>query len=129
MQGFLTWIGGYNLLGAPLLFAMLDPRVADFVLRRGTEIVTEPVTHAGLARLWLWWAASAQIFVGAVMLLVRRWPTEAQREVVLCALALYGAMYVSLVVGGRRPGFGRGVYVTHGLWLGQIAWGAWALRG
>jgi hypothetical protein len=129
VHDFLTYIGGYNLLGAPLLFAMLSPGIADLILRRGTEIVTEPVAHLGLARLWLWWAASAQLFVGGVMLLARRWPLDAQRDVVACALVLYGAMYVALLVGGRRPGFGRGVFVTHALWLGQLGWGVVALRG
>ncbi|MBM4381343.1 MAG: hypothetical protein FJ086_18895 [Deltaproteobacteria bacterium] len=129
MNAFLTWIGAYNLLGAPLLASLLDARVADAVLRRATAITTEPVRHEGLARTWLWWAASAQLFVGAVMLRARQWPAPAQRDVVAITVGLYASMLLALLVAGRRPGFGPGVAVTAVLWGLQLGWGLAALGG
>ena len=129
MDAFLFWIGGYNLLGAPLLAALMDARVADLVLRRATGITTVPVRHEGLARTWLWWSASTQLFVGAVMLRARQWPPGSQRDVVAITVALYASMLLALVVAGRRPGFGPGVPVTAVLWVLQLGWGLFALAG
>ncbi len=129
MTDFLLWVGSYNLLGAGLLMAMHHDRVADFVLRRATEIVSVPFVHGAWSRMWLWWAAAVNLFLGAVMVRAGRWPVEVQREVVLGAVVVYVVMYVVLAWGGRGPRFGRGVWVTHALWLAQIGWGAWTLRG
>ncbi len=127
MTSFLWWIGLYNLLGPLVLGAMHDERVANFVLRRATEVVAVPYEHGAFGRMWLWWAATTNGFVGAVMMLATRWPEAAQREVALCAFAVYAVLYVVLWVGGRGEKWGRGVPVVHGLWLAQLTWCAWGL--
>jgi hypothetical protein len=127
MGEFLFWIGLYNLLGSFLLMAMHHEPLAAWVMRRGTEMVSEPYEHGRFGLLWLWWAATGNCFLGAVMLLATRWPPEAQREVCICVIALYAIMYVVCVAGGRKPPWGRGVYSLHVLWPAQIAWGVWAL--
>ena len=129
MADFLLWIGLYNVLGVLILMAMHHEGIADFILRRSTEIIAEPYTHGSFGRMWLWWAATTNAFLGAVMLLSLRWPEAVQREVVVGVVAVYVVMWVVLLVGGRGPRFGRGVYVCHGLWISQIAWGGWALSG
>jgi len=30
-------------------------------------------------------------------------------------------------LGARGPRWGRGVWITHGLWIAQIGWAGWAL--
>lgn len=130
MVDFLLWIGLYNLLGPLLLVAMHDERIADAVLRRGTEIVGEPYTHGRFGRLWLWWAATVNAFLGAIMVLATRWPSTAQREVCVAVLVVYVAMYAVCAIGARRrPPWGRGALSIHILWPAQIGWGAWALWG
>ena len=126
MRSFLLWIGAYNVLGAFVLMAMHDDRVADFLLRRGTVIVTAPYRHEGHARMWLWWAAMTNLFLGAVMVRATRWPTEIQREVTLAAVGVYAVLWGAVIIGMRAPRYGRGRYALHPLWLGQIAWGLWS---
>ena len=128
MVDFLLWIGLYNLLGSLALFTMHNEHVADWVMRRGTEAVAVPYEHGPFGRLWLWWAATANTFMGAVMVLATRWPTVVQREVCVAVIALYGVMYVVCAIGGRRrPPWGRGALSIHVLRPSQMAWGLWAL--
>lgn len=126
MQQFLWWIGLYNVVGVLVLAAMHSERFADTVLRRATEIVAVPYTHGEFGRLWLWWATSANLFLGSVMMLSTRWGHQAQREVTLAAVAVYAVMYLVMIFGGKKPKYGNGIYVTHGLWIAQITWGLWA---
>jgi hypothetical protein len=128
MAAFLWWIGLYNLSGSLVLMAMHDTRVADWVLRKGTEMVSEPYEHGRFGRLWLWWSATTNAFLGAVMMLASRWPSDIQREITIAVLGVYAIMYVVCILGGRkRPPWGRGVSSLHVLWQAQIAWGIWAL--
>lgn len=125
MATFLTWIGLYNALGGLLLMGMHFDRVADFVLRKGTEIVPEPYAHLGYSRMWLWWAAMTNLFMGVVMWRAAAWPVEIQREVTLYAIGVYFIGWMCVVIGCRKPRYARGIYALHPLWLGQIAWGAY----
>lgn len=129
MATFLTWIGWYNVLGAALLAAMHFEPVADFLLRRATEIVAEPYAHGPFGRLWLWWAAAANLFLGAAMVRAASWDIATQREVVVGALGVYAVMFVVLLVGGRGAKFGRGIWITAALWLAQLGWGVASLVG
>jgi hypothetical protein len=128
MDAFLLWIGLYNLT-APLLFVpmLFSERFADLVLRRATEIIAEPYTHGPFGRMWLLWVTVANTGLGALMLLARAWPTEAQRHVATVILGVYAFMWLGMLLGARGPRWGRGVYITHGLWLVQMAWCGWAL--
>lgn len=123
MSDFLLWIGLYNLIGSIMLMAMHFERIADTLLRRATEIIAEPYLHGAYGRLWLWWAATMNLFVGVVMLLATRWEAVVQKEIILAVVGIYVLMYLVMVFGGRKPKYGSGIYVTHVLWLIQIAWG------
>jgi hypothetical protein len=127
MTSFLTYVGWYNLLGPVLLFALQSERIADLVLRRGTEIIAQPYTHGPYGRLWLWWTAGANGALGFVMVRAVGWPRDAQNDVVVAALFVYLVLYVAMAVGARAPKYGRGLWTVHGLWIGQIAWGLYAL--
>ncbi|MBK9752400.1 MAG: hypothetical protein IPO88_02630 [Nannocystis sp.] len=80
MSGFLFWIGAYNALGAFIVMAMHFDGVADAVLRRATEVVDRPYHHEGYARMWMWWAAMVNLFMGLVMVRAAGWPAAVQRE-------------------------------------------------
>jgi hypothetical protein len=127
MSGFLFWIGAYNAFGGLLLMAMHHEAVADVVLRRVTEVIDRPYRHEGLARMWMWWAALVNLFMGAVMVRAAGWPVAVQREVTLLAIGVYVIGWLCLVIGVRRPRYGRGIYALHPLWLAQAGWGVWAL--
>ena len=75
----------------------------------------------------MWWAATTNLFLGAIMILASRWPLELQREVTIAVIAVYAIMYLVCTIGGRRPPWGRGVLSLHVLWPAQMAWGLWAL--
>ena len=89
MTSFLTYVGWYNLLGPVLLFALQSERIADLVLRRGTEILAQPYAHGPYGRLWLWWTAGANGALGFVMVRAVGWPRDAQNDVVVAALFVY----------------------------------------
>jgi hypothetical protein len=127
MHAFLLWIGLYNAFGSLVLMAMHHPKVADWVMRKGTEMAAEPYEHGKFGRLWLWWAATTNLFLGIVMMLATRWPADVQREITIAVLVVYALMYVVCTIGGRRPHWGRGVWSLHFLWPAQMAWGVWAL--
>lgn len=114
MSTFLFWIGWYNLLGAPVLMAMHNERVADSVLRRYTEIIMIPYGHGSFGRLWLWWAAAAQLFIGGIMVRATIWPAAIQRDVVVATIVVYVVMYGVLAIGARRPKYGRCAIMTQG---------------
>ena len=127
MHAFLFYIGGYNLLGGLLFIAMQREDIADRVLRGATRILNEPYTHGLWGRMWTGWIASAQLFIGTVMVLATRWPADAQYELTCCALGLYLLMHLVMTFGARGPRFGPGIYVTHALWFAQEAWALAAL--
>jgi hypothetical protein len=127
MTTFLTYIGWYNLLGPVLLFALQSERIADLVLRRGTEIIAQPYEHGPYGRLWLWWTAGANGALGFVMVRAVEWPRAAQNDVVAAALFVYAVLWLAMGIGARPPRYGRGVWATHGLWAGQIGWGLYVL--
>ena len=127
MATFLRVIGGYNIFGALIMMAMHYNPVADFFMRRGTEIVADRYEHLGYARMWLWSAAMTTLFLGVVMVRAVDWPVRVQREVALYAVGVYLIGWLAVCAGMRRPRYGRGVYALHPLWLGQMAWGVWAV--
>ncbi len=127
MSAFLLWIGAYNALGSVLLMVMHFDIVADAVLRRGTEMVKERYEHQGFSRMFLWWAAMVNLFMGAVMVRAAKWPFEIQKEVTLFAIGVYLIGWLAGTIGMRPPRYGRGRHAIHPLWLGQAGWGAWAL--
>jgi len=129
MTTFLWIIGSYNLLGAFVMVAMQRERFADTVLRKVTQILAEPYSHGPSGRMWLWWAAIAQVFIGGVMLLATAWPMEAKQGVTAMVLVVYISMHLVLLLGARAPKYGSGIYVTHVLWIIQEAWAFLALMG
>lgn len=128
MNDFLFWIGLYN-LSAPFVFLpmLFSESFADLVLRRATEIIAEPYAHGPYGRMWLLWVTTVNVGIGAIMMLATQWSLGAQREIIWTVLGIYFAMWLAMLIGARGPRWGRGVYVTHGLWIAQISWAVWAL--
>tara|TARA_B100000676_G_C17334745_1_gene463156 strand:+ start:130 stop:531 length:402 start_codon:yes stop_codon:yes gene_type:complete len=129
MTLFLWVIGIYNLLGAFLLIAMQRERVANVVLHTATRILTEPYTHGPSGRMWLWWAAIAQIFIGGIMLLATGWPMAVAQGVTAMVLVVYVGMHLVMLLGAKPPKYGSGIYVTHVLWILQEIWAVLVVTG
>jgi hypothetical protein len=128
MTSFLWWIGWYNFLGSIVLALMYHERLADFMLRKVTEVVLVPYEHGAFGRMWLWWAASTNLFLGAIMLRAASWSPEPQREVAIAIVAVYVLMYLVMAIGMRPPKYSwRGAVGLHVLWLLQIGWGGWSI--
>ena len=127
MHQFLLYIGIYNVAGSLLLMLFNSEKVADSILRKYTEIISEPYLHGPFGRLWLWWAASSNLCLGMIMIIASRWNEHVQREVILIAIGTYLIMYFVMIIGGKKPKYGRGLIVTHVLWVLQISWGIWSL--
>lgn len=127
MPSFLLYIGLSNVLGSLLLMCMNAEKMGDTLLRKYTEIINEPYSHGPFGKMWLWWAASTNLFLGLTMILSVRWEASAQKEVILLVLLTYVIMYLVMLIGAKKPKYGRGIYVTHFLWLAQIGWGAWLI--
>ncbi len=127
MTSFLFWIGAYNIFGAIVTMTMSSEKLSDTILRKVTEIISEPYSHGPFGRMWLWMAASCNLFLGATMMLSTRWNTLAQQEVAFLCVVTYAILYAVMIMGGRKPKFGRGIHFTHVLWLGQMAWGIWVI--
>ena len=127
MNQFLLYIGIYNVIGSLVLMTLNSEKITDTLLRKYTEIINEPYTHGPFGRLWLWWAASSNLFLGLIMILSTRWDEKAQKEVIILAIITYVIMYLIMLFGGKKPKYGRGVIVTHALWILQITWGLWAI--
>lgn len=127
MIDFLFWIGLYNIFGAILLMGCHFEKIGDSLLRRFTEIIQIPYEHGPFGRMWLWWAASTNFFLGGIMVLASRWENGIQREIIYLTLITYIIMYLVMIFGAKKPKYGRGIFVTHLLWLGQISWGIWSV--
>ena len=127
MTVFLFYIGLYNVLGALLLVSLNSQKLSETLLRKYTEIINEPYSHGPFGRMWLWWAATSNLFLGLTMVISSRWPKEIQKEIIVLVLITYSLMYTVMLFGGKKPKYGRGIYVTHILWLSQIAWGLYTI--
>lgn len=127
MTNFLLYIGIYNVIGALLLVFMNSEIIADKVLRKYTEIISIKYSHGPFSKLWLWWAASSNLFLGMIMILSTRWNEQIQKEVIMIAIGVYVIMYLVMIFGAKKPKYGRGIIVTHLLWIFQITWGSWTL--
>ena len=125
MTHFLLYIGLYNILGAFLMMSMHSEKIADSLLLKFTEIIAQPYVHGPFGRLWLWWVATTNLFLGAIMLLATRWEPWIQHEICLAVVGVYVIMYLVMIIGGSQPKYGRGIYVTYVLWFLQIAWGSY----
>jgi hypothetical protein len=129
MSGFLEAIGWYNVAGSFVLMAMMVPSIADRVLRRYSEVGSAPYESGPYGALWLWWAATTNLFLGFVMVRAVHWAQDAQRDVSLGAFGVYFLMELALIIAHirRRIPLGRGVWVVHVMWWAQLGWAAVAI--
>lgn len=128
MHSFLWWIGAYNALGSLAVLVCLRQRWGETLLGKWLQVLAEPYDHGAHGALWVWWAATANLFLGLVMMAATRWPATAQREVTWLVLGLYVVMLLVAVASLWSPRWRRkGVAACLVLWPAQIAWGAVAL--
>lgn len=125
MAAYLTFIGAMNLLGVFLLLGAMSERFADRLLRRWTAILPAdtPYTHSPYGRIWLWWAAIGTGFFAALNLVAAAWPPEYARMIVYGDIYAYFAFEALAIAASLSGRYGRGMAVSHVLWLGQGGWG------
>ncbi len=118
-------MGSVNLLGTLMLLAALSENVADGLLRRWTQIIKPdvPFRDGAYGRIWLWWAIIGTGFFGAINLIATRWPLEYARWIAFGDVYAYGSFELLAIAASISRRYGRGITVSHFLWIAQTGWG------
>lgn len=119
---FLT-IGYWNLIGSIALYFMLNPAIADKVLRQWTETITQPYDNGQYGSIWLIWAATTNVFFGVINLFAVHWETATKVIIIGCDGFVYGIFLLAMIVTRKNAFYGRGMDVTSVL---SIVWIIWA---
>jgi hypothetical protein len=128
MKGFLFDIGIYNVIGSILLVFLLSEKHAEKVLGTWLQLLAVPYSHGEHGRMWIWWALSTNVALGALMVLASRWPVAIQREVTIVVIVAYAIMLAVNLAAMRSPRYRRkGLWANVVLWVAQIGWGAYGL--
>ena len=125
MTSYLIFIGTMNVLGAGLLLGALSEPFADGLLRRWTAIIPPetPFRYGPYGRIWLWWATIGTGFFGVINLVAAGWPVEFARAIVYGNIYAYGSFELLAVAASWSGRYGKGINVSHALWIGQAGWG------
>ena len=125
MTTYLWWIGSVNGLGFFLLLGAMSDHFADGLLRRWTKILPDdqPYRHSDYSRVWLWWAVIGTGFYAGINIIATDWPAEYARVIVWGNVYAYGFFELLAIAATRSPRYGRGIWVTHVLWIAQGGWG------
>jgi len=128
VKAFLLWIGAYNAFGSLVVLLCLRQTTGDTVLRRVLQMLAVPYDHGAHGPLWIWWAATSNFALGAIMVLASRWSdVGAQRDVTAAVVGAYVAMLIVAVAAVRSPRYRlSGLVSCYVLWLLQIGWGVHA---
>jgi hypothetical protein len=128
MVAYLWWIGLVNGMGFFLLLGAMSDHFADGLLRRWTKIIPddEPYVHSKYSRVWLWWAVIGAGFYAGINLIATGWPAEYARVIVWGNVYAYGFFEVLAIFATISRRWGKGIWTTHFLWIGQGGWGVWA---
>uniref|UniRef100_A0A832H3B3 TspO protein n=1 Tax=Oscillatoriales cyanobacterium SpSt-402 TaxID=2282168 RepID=A0A832H3B3_9CYAN len=121
---FLLAIGCWNLIGSIVLYFMLNPAIADKILRQWIELITVPYEVGKYGSLWLVWAASTNMFFSVINVLAIHWARASQVVVICGDLFVYGILLLSMIVVLNDKGYGRGLYISIFL---SIFWMLWAV--
>ncbi|BAZ40569.1 hypothetical protein NIES4101_65300 [Calothrix sp. NIES-4101] len=70
---FFLALGFWNIIGSIFLYLMLNQKLADNILRKWTEIITQPYEIGKYGSLWLLWAATTNIFFGVINIFAINW--------------------------------------------------------
>lgn len=124
---FLLAIGYWNLIGSIILYLMLNPAIADKVLRQWIEIITIPYDVGKHGSLWLVWAASTNIFFSIVNIAAAHWEETSQRTVIWGDLFVYGILLLSMIAVFNHENYGKGLYVSIFLGIFWILWAGYSL--
>jgi hypothetical protein len=80
--------------------------------------------------MWLWWALTSNLALGAIMVQAARWPHDVQQGITVSVISVYAIMGFVTLVAALRPGDrwrAYGINATLVLWIAQIGWGAYGL--
>jgi hypothetical protein len=130
VSSFLWWIGLYNVVGSVALVLSLHEKLAEQALVKIFQVIVAPYSHGRHGRMWIWWALTSNLALGAIMVQAAHWPHEVQQGVTASVIGVYGIMAVVIAIAAVRPGDrwrAYGIVATLVLWSAQISWGAYGL--
>lgn len=124
---FLLAMGSYNLLGSAVLYAMLNSRIADLVMRRWASIFVDVYDIGRYGSLWLWWAATANVFYSVINIIAADWELTVQRTIIWSDLFMYSVFLALAIAALGNPHYGKGNSINILLFTGWLLWAACCL--
>ena len=121
---FLYFVGYWNLLGSIVLYLMVNEAIADRVLRQWTEIIAHSYSVGKYGTMWLWWAATTNLFFGLVNIFAAAWEPSAKTVILYGDLFVYGILLVPALAALQDESYSKGLFIN--ILLG-IFWILWAL--
>lgn len=125
---FFLAIGYWNLGGSIVLYLMLNPMIANTILKQWIWIITQPYDVGTYGSLWLLWAATTNTFLGLINLWAANWQPAIQRLVLYGDVFVYGVIGMATIAVLRHTDYGQGTYFNVGLGIFWLIWAALVLN-
>jgi len=107
---FFLSIGYWNVVGSIVLYLMLNQSIADKVMREWTWTFTQVHEIGEQGSLWLWWAATTNMFLGIINIFATGWESDSQAIVLWSDLFVYGMFLPPILIAVRNSGSGKAKY-------------------
>lgn len=128
MESFIATLGWWNLIGSVMMFFFLNERFGSMVLVESTGIFKGPFRLDYWGKLWLAWAAGANLFFGIVHILTVHYKFYPLMIWIVWNDVIIYVTFILLSVWGIRAGrMGKGafsVFIVFGIWL---SWSLYSL--
>lgn len=124
---FLLAIGYWNLIGSIVLYLMLNPAIADKLLRQWIEITTFSPDLGKYGSIWLLWAATTNTFFSVINIYAVHWSTSSKVTVIWGDSFVYCIFLLPMIVVFNNENYGRGLYVSILLSIFWILWAVYSL--
>ena len=126
-HSFLLSMGYWNLIGSIALYLMLNKAIADNILRKWTEVISQPYDVGQYGTLWLLWAATTNAFLSIINIFAANWEPVSQTTVVSSDLLVYVIFLIATIAVHKNKSYHRGLYFTILLELFWILWAVYLL--
>jgi hypothetical protein len=123
---FFLALGFWNIIGSIFLYLMLNQKLADNILRKWAEIITQPYDIGKYGSLWLLWAATTNTFFGVINIFATNWQKNNQIIVIYGDLFVYLTLFLAAILMLKDENFGKGHYVNIVLIFFWIVWGVYS---
>jgi hypothetical protein len=127
IKAFFLAIGYWNLVGSFVLYAMLSPKFADNILRIWCQIIAFDYDVGKYGSLWLWWAATANLFYSYINIMAARWDKSVQYHILLGNIIFYGVFFLLGIGATRNKNYANGNLVNLSLCIFWLGWAVYLL--